>query len=436
MDIIELKKLIDGINEAVGELRRTNDEKLAKMAKGETVGELEVKIAAIQKDLDKMEELKSQFEAFMLEMKSPDMAAKKTASDLAEECKTFNMHLRADYQAKGRAMPEQLDVDGYKHYKSGIFKLIAGQKFEQLSDLERKAMSAGSDPDGGWMLPPSTTGMIVQKQYDQSVMRQICDVQTITAGAVEGIVDNDEVDAGWVTEIGARTVTDTSTIGKYKIEAEEMYASPKVTQKLLDDAPDIESWLAGKVADKLSRVEGTAFWQGTGVGQPRGLATYTTVATGDATRAWGEFEYVKTGANGAFHTDKFDPIVTLEGAFKDQYLLDPNYVMRREVRTALRKLKEATSDRYLWEPSNQVGVPGKLNGIPVRIDQYMPALATNSLSLALGDFKKAYKIVDRMGIRVLRDPFTAKPYVVFYTTKRVGGGAQNTEAVKFLSFRA
>src|SRR5690606_12607338 len=142
----------------------------------------------------------------------------------------------------------------------------------------------------------------------------------------------------------------------------------------------------------------------------------------------------KSGANGAFHTDKLDPILSLEGAFKEQYMLNPNYVMRREVRTALRKMKEATSDRYLWEPSNQVGVPGKLNGIPVRIDQYMPALATNSLSRALGGFKQAYTIVDRMGIRVLRDPFTAKPYVVFYTTKRVGGGAQNTEAVKFIKF--
>ena len=181
----------------------------------------------------------------------------------------------------------------------------------------------------------------------------------------------------------------------------------------------------------MGRVEGAAFWTGNGVGRPRGLTDYTTVATNDDTRAWGSFEHINTGANGAFHTTKMDILHDLQGAFKDRYLPNAQWVMRREVRTALRKMKESTSDRYLWEPSNQVGQPERLNGYPVRVDQYMPALATGSLSLAFGDFREAYTIVDRMGIRTLRDPFTAKPWVVFYTTKRTGGGALNFEAVKF-----
>jgi HK97 family phage major capsid protein len=214
-----------------------------------------------------------------------------------------------------------------------------------------------------------------------------------------------------------------------------MYAMPKASQKILDDAAtDVEGWLAGKVADKFGRVEGTAFWAGTGVGQPRGLATYTTVSTGDDTRAWGQFQYLPTGASGDFHTTKMDVLHDVQGAFKDQYLNNAQWVMRREARTKLRKMKEATSDRYLWEPGNQVGQPERLNGYPVRIDQYMPTIAANSLSAAFGDFKQAYTIVDRMGIRTLRDPFTAKPYVVFYTTKRTGGGAMNYEAVKFIKF--
>jgi HK97 family phage major capsid protein len=212
---------------------------------------------------------------------------------------------------------------------------------------------------------------------------------------------------------------------------------PKISQKLLDDAAiNVEAWLAAKVADKFARVEGNAFWNGSGVGQPRGLATYTTVATADDTRAWGQFQYIPTGASGAFHTTKMDPLHTLQGAFKDQYLNGAQFVMRREARTALRLMKEATNDRYLWEPSNQVGQPDRLNGYPVRIDQYMPAIAADSLSVAFGDFKEAYLIVDRIGMRTLRDPYTAKPYVVFYTTKRVGGGAMNTEALKFLKFAA
>jgi HK97 family phage major capsid protein len=126
----------------------------------------------------------------------------------------------------------------------------------------------------------------------------------------------------------------------------------------------------------------------------------------------------------------------LIGAMKDQYLQRAQWLMRREVRTAVRKMKEATSDRYLWEPSLQAGQPDKLLGYGVNIDQYVPAIAASSLSLAFGDFAEGYTVVDRVGMRTLRDPFTAKPYVVFYTTKRTGGGAVNYEAVKFLKFSA
>ncbi|MCB1567835.1 MAG: phage major capsid protein, partial [Xanthomonadales bacterium] len=197
---------------------------------------------------------------------------------------------------------------------------------------------------------------------------------------------------------------------------------------------DVEAWLARKVADKFARVEGSAFWTGNGVGKPRGLASYTTAATGDDTRAWGQFEHVLSGANGDFHTTQFDPIHTLMGAFKDQYLNNAQFVMRRAVRTSARKQKESTTNRYLWEPGLQVGAPERFMGYPVRVDEYMPALTTGSLSLAFGDFAQAYQIVDRMGVRTLRDPYTAKPYVVFYSTKRTGGGAVNFEAVKFLKF--
>ncbi len=166
------------------------------------------------------------------------------------------------------------------------------------------------------------------------------------------------------------------------------------------------------------------------------MFTYTTAATGDDTREWGQFEHVITGANGAFHTTKADPLQDLIGAFKDQYLQSAQFLMRREVRTAIRKMKEATSDRYLWEPSLQAGQPDRLLGHAARIDQYVPAIATGSLSLAFGDFKEAYTIVDRIGVRTLRDPFTAKPYIKFYSTKRTGGGAVNFEAVKLLKFSA
>lgn len=435
MEIKQLSDTIEEIGKTVAEMRKNNDEMLKAKADGKAVSDLEAKAAALDKRLDELAELKSDFDKFVLESQRP--GASKGDENAEAECKQWNAMLRADFQSKGRSIPAEVSVDTYTEYKSAFYSLVRHGDIERLNPAERKALSAGSDPDGGYLLPTPTVGRMVKKVYEQSTMRQLANVLTISTDALEGIVDNDEADAGWVSEMGTRNDTDTPQVGKYRIEAHEMYAQPKVTQKLIDDAAtDVEAWLADKVADKFARVEGNAFWNGNGVGQPRGLATYTTAATGDGSRAWGTFEHVLTGANGDFHTTKADPLQDLLGAFKDQYLQNASFVMRREVRTKIRKMKEATSDRYLWEPSLQAGQPDRLLGYPVRIDQYIPAITTGSLSLAFGDFREAYTIVDRIGVRTLRDPYTAKPYIRFYSTKRTGAGAVNTEAVKFLKFAA
>ena len=434
-DILEIKKLIEAQGQAWEEHKKTNDELLKAKAEGKAVADLEAKLAKLSDEMDKLAELKADFDKFILESQRP--GASKSDENTEAECKQWNAMLRADFQSKGRSIPAEVSVDAYAQYKSAFYSLVRHGDIERLSADERKALSAGSDPDGGYLLPTPTVGRMVKKVYEQSTMRQLANVLTISTDALEGIVDNDEADAGWVSEMGARNDTDTPQVGKYRIEAHEMYAQPKVTQKLIDDAAtDVEAWLADKVADKFARVEGNAFWNGDGVGKPRGLAAYTTAATGDGSRAWGTFEHIKTGADGAFHTTKADPLQDLLGAFKDQYLQGATFVMRREVRTLIRKMKEATSDRYLWEPSLQAGQPDRLLGYPVRIDQYIPAITTGSLSLAFGDFREAYTIVDRIGVRTLRDPYTAKPYIRFYSTKRTGAGAVNTEAVKFLKFAA
>lgn len=437
MELFEIKTMLEERKKAYDELQKTVNELKAAQVDGKALGDLTAKVETLSKACDNFDEMKEALEELQKKANRPQTDSEvKAAADLAAELKSFNIALRADFQAKGRPFPGEFNAEQYTAYKSAFFKVACGVKSEDLPDTERKALQAGSDPDGAYLLPHATMGRTISKIYEQSIMRQLATVQTISTNDIEGLLDNDEADAGWVSELGTRSDTDTPQVGKWRIEAHEMYAMPKASQKILDDAAtDVEGWLAGKIADKFARVEGTAFWQGSGVGQPKGLASYTTAATADDTRAWGQFEHVVTGANGAFHTDKLDPIETLMGKFKDQYLVNASFVMRRSVRTAMRKLK-ATDDKYLWEPSVQVGVPDRYRGYPVRIDEYMPTLATGSLSLAFGDFKQAYLIVDRMGIRTLRDPFTAKPYVVFYTTKRCGGGAQNTEAVKFLKFSA
>lgn len=435
MELKDIAQTLREQGEAFEAFKKANDELVKAKAEGKAVADLEAKVATLSAALDTLDDAKAAIEELQKKANRPDSGTDNAAKALAEEVKGFNIALRADYQAKGKAFPGELTAEAYTQYKSAFFKVAVGVPVDNLTGDERKSLSAGSDPDGGYMLPHATAGRTLAKIYEQSTMRQLAEVQTISTNDIEGILDNDEASAGWVSELGSRAETNTPTVGKWRIEAHEMWAMPKASQRILDDAAtDVESWLAGKVADKFARVEGAAFWVGTGVGQPKGLAAYTTAATADDTRAWGQFEHVNTGANGAFHTTKADPLQDLIGAFKDQYLQNASFVMRREVRTDIRKMKEATSDRYLWEPSLQSGQPDRLLGYPVRIDQYMPAKATGSLSLAFGDFRQAYLIVDRLGIRTLRDPFTAKPWVLFYSTKRTGGGAQNTEAVKFLKF--
>ena len=436
MELKDIAQTLEDQGKAFDAFKKANDELVKAKADGKAVGDLTAQVETLSKELDKLSDMKAAIEEIQKKANRPanDFEAK-NAAELATEAKSWNAMLRADFQSKGRAAPAPLDPKEYAEYKNAFLKVSCGVPVDNLSADERKALSAGSDVDGGYLLPQSTVGRMVAKLYEQSVMRRLATVQTISTDKIEGLVDNNEADAGWVAELGTRSDTTTPQVGKWEIQAHEMYAMPKISQKLIDDsATNVEAWLAGKVADKFARVEGTAFATGTGVGQPRGLFSYTTAATSDDTRAWGTFEHVVTGASGAFHTTKADPLQDLIGAFKDQYLNGAQWLMRREVRTALRKMKESTSDRYLWEPSMQMGQPDRLMGYAVNIDQYVPAIAASSLSLAFGNFAEAYTIVDRIGVRTLRDPFTAKPWIVFYSTKRTGGGAINSEAVKFLKF--
>jgi HK97 family phage major capsid protein len=433
MDMTELKSIIEAQGRAFEEFKTTNDALIKAKAEGKAVGDLEAKLAKLDGDMSNMSELKSQFDALAAKVNRPNLGNE--SQDTAKEVKAFNQ-MRKAAAGQGSTVAD-IGEDQYKAYKGAFWEYQRKGNIDWLSADERKAMSVGTDSDGGYLVPAPTTGRIVSKVYDLSPIRQIANVMSISTDALEGINDLDEAAYGWVGETATRSDTNTPTVGKYRIEAHEMYAQPKATQKLLDDAAvDIESWLAMKVADKFARAEGEAFVTGNGVGRPRGIAAYTTAATADATRAWGQLEHVKTGANGAFHTTQADPLFDLIGAFKQAYLQNARWVTRREVIAAIRKFKTTTTLEYIWQPGLQAGQPDRLLGYPITIAQDMPTLAADSLSMALGDFSEGYQIVDRVGMRTLRDPFTDKPYVKFYTTKRTGGGVVNFEAIKFIKFAA
>lgn len=349
---------------------------------------------------------------------------------------TFNMEVKALARKRGGSVPSEIDIEGFRAYKAG-FNAYLRQDEKILTSEHVKAMQVGIDSDGGYLVPTDMSGRIATRVFELSPIRQIANVQPISSDALEGIEDTNEADAGWVGETAARSDTTTPQVGKYRIEAQEMYAKPKASQKLLDDsAVDIEVWLGNKVSDKLARVEGAAFVSGNGVAKPRGFTTYTAVATADATRTWGQLEYIPTGASGAFHTTQADPLFDLIAAFKPAHLINARWVTRRTVLAAIRKFKTSTTSEYIWQPGLQAGQPDRLLGYPIVNAEDMPAIAANSLSMALGDFSAGYQIVDRLGVRTIRDPYTDKPYVVFYTIKRTGGAVVQFDAIKFIKFSA
>lgn len=315
-------------------------------------------------------------------------------------------------------------------YKAAFDNYLRKGMDAGLEQLQLKALSAGSDANGGYLVPNEMGATIVRIINESSPMRQLASVETISSDSLDLIEDTTDVGATWGDETSDRTSTDstTPTIGRNTIDTFEMYTQPKATQKLIDDAAiDIEQWIAEKVADKFARLEATAFISGNGTTAPKGILTYT------AGSSFGQVEQVNSGTDGAVTADG---LINLYYALKDEYAKRSTFLMHRTTAQAVRLLKESTTNQYLWQPGLTAGTPDTLLGVPVVLATDMPVAANNALSVALGDFKRAYMVVDRVGIRTLRDPYTAKPFVKFYTTKRVGGKVVNTEALKLLKLAA
>jgi len=308
-------------------------------------------------------------------------------------------------------------------------------KTGQSGGLEVKAGLSGGATSGGYVVPYETERAIERRLMAASPMREIATVRTVAAGVFRKPVSTAGVACGWVAETAARPETDPATLALLEFPSADLYANPAATQALLDDAMvDLDEWLAAEVEDAFAAQETQAFVGGDGVNKPKGFLTYPTVA--DAGQAWGQIGYVASGAAGGFATTSpADRLIDLVYAPKAQYRPNGRFVMNRKTVSAVRKFKDADGN-YIWQPATRLGDTASLLGYPVTEIETMPDMAANSLSIAFGDFQRGYLIVDRAGVRVLRDPYSAKPYVLFYTTKRVGGGVQNFDAVKVMKFSA
>jgi HK97 family phage major capsid protein len=301
--------------------------------------------------------------------------------------------------------------------------------------LEIKAMSEGSNGDGGYTVPLEIERTIDRVLAKASPIRAIATVRQIGSGTYRKPITTSGAASGWVGETGSISQTDSPTLAALDFPAMELYAMPAATQMLLDDSHvDIEQWLADEVQIVFAEQEGAAFVNGDGSAKPKGFLHYTNVA--DASWSWGNIGYVASGADGAFLDDDSAPadkLLDLAYAPKQAYRAGGRWVMNRKTESAVRKFKD-TSGNYIWQPGAAAGQPATIFGYPVTEVEDMPDIASNSYSIAFGDFARGYLVVDRVGIRVLRDPYSAKPYVLFYTTKRVGGGVQNFEAIKLMKF--
>lgn len=418
----ELKTVIEGIGTAFEEFKSANDKRLKEIeAKGFADPLLTEQVNKIAEQITHLDGLKARLDQAETKLNRQGLGGgNKPAAEELKAARDFHrvqLAVRGQYKAGVQIRDEQIDLDGYKAW-SEAFPLYL-RRDERA--LEAKALSVGSDPDGGYLVPTAMSSRILTKVYESSPIRQLATVEVIGTDALELPVDEGEFDFGWVGETESRTETGTSTVGVQRIPVHEQYAKPKATQKLLEDASmDIENWLSGKVAEKFGRSEATGFVNGTGVKQPRGFLTY---ASGTSR---GQIEQIVSGSAAAITADG---LIKLVYALKEAYTNGASFLMRRTTVRDVMLLKDG-NNQYLWRPGLSEGQPSTLLGFPVREAADMPAIAANALAIAFGNFRMGYTVVDRLGITTLRDPYSAKPFVEFYSRRRVGGDVTTFEAIK------
>lgn len=329
-----------------------------------------------------------------------------------------------------------MTADEQKHRDAFLNYMRKGASAEEeLKAIEAKSLSAGSNPDGGYVVPFQLDSTIDRVLSEVSPIRAISSVMQVSTGLLRKPVNMGGAGAGWVGEAESRPQTATPTLNMLEFPVMEMYANPAATQTLLDDAYiNIEQWLADEVQITFAEQEGAAFVAGNGVNKPRGFLAYDTVA--NANYAWGKLGFtVSGGASDFAATEPENVFIDLIHSLKAGYRTGARFVMNSATLAKVRKFKDG-NDNFIWQPGLQAGQPDRLLGYAITEAEDMPDVGAGEFPIAFGNFNRGYQVVDRIGTRVLRDPFTAKPFVLFYTTKRVGGGVKNFEAIKLLKIGA
>lgn len=405
----EVKALVEAIQKGFDDFKKLNDERLAKVEKNAATGDFEAKLAAVQGDIAKALDLKKEIERV--------------------EAKTNLQGIIGEHNERN---PDKAA------YKAAFFKEFVrkGKDTAELKALEAKAWSVGTAADGGYALPEEIDREIEKLLRDISNVRSLANVVTVGTSDYKKLVNVNGIASGWVGETAARPATNTSQLAEVAPPMGELYANPQVTQQALDDLFfNVEGELTSQLLEEFALAEGAAFVSGNGTNKPKGFLAYTTAATADSSRAFATIEHIATGVSADFAaSNKADVFFSTVAALKKGYRMGAVWMMNKSVLFEALRFKDGQG-QYLWQPSIQdSGLGIRLLGFNVEEAEDMPVKAASSLSIAFGNFKRGYTIVDRLGIRMLRDPYTNKPYVGFYTTKRVGGAVVNSEAIKLIKF--
>lgn len=394
------------------------------------------KFDKIEKSIGEAVELSQKEAGYRKALEDQSKATEAKAIELEKQFKELETAFnRAPVGSDSESKAKELAVKGKTMFndfarQGGQSNFVEFLTQKAAQDPEIKSLTANSDPAGGYLVMPEFGGVIKTFAYESSPMRQLASVATIGTDTLEYVLDNDTNTSSWVGETAARSNTTTPTFGKLTIFVNEMASNPAVSQKMLDDSViDVEAWIAGKVAEEFARKEATAFVTGTGVMQPKGLMSYASSgASTAATVAAQQIEQVVTGDAANF---TYNGMVNLQNALKETYQSNAVFLIRRASNANLMQIKDGQG-RPIFNMTydKNMGLQPTLLGQPVYFAADVAAIASNALAMAYGDIRQAYQIVDRVGIRVLRDPYSNKPYISFYTTKRVGGAVVNCEAVK------
>ena len=400
----EIRELIEQQGKAFEEFKKSNDERLAALEKGEARSELEEKTDRINDELGRLSA---------------------AVDDLAKKANRPG--------APGAEGDEALQAE----HKSAWLKWVRKGDDAGLADIERKAMNVGTPADGGYAVPIQQDRDIMRLLTDLSPMRQVCRVMTVGTEGYRKLVNLGGTASGWVGETDARPATAGPTLAQLKPSFGELYANPEVTQKALDDIFfDVEGELSQDISESFAVLEGKAFLSGTGTNQPVGLLTAKTSAEADSARAFGTVQHIATGVADNFPAkDPADILIDLIYSMKAGYRTGAQFMVNSMTLATMRKWKDGQGN-YIWQPAIQNGQPGSIFGYGYVTNEDMPSAGAGAIPVVFGNFQQAYIIFDRVGIRSLRDPYTNKPFVGFYTTKRVGSMIANTQAVKFLKCAA